>query len=210
METTHRVALLPGGEEVGIIRLSAWFPAIVPALAAAMNDLRDAKGIVMDLRGNPGGLAALVMGVGGHFLDEPLSLGEMRMREATLRFVVNPQLVTPDGTRVAPFDGPLAILVDPLTASTSEVFAGGMQALDRARVFGEPSAGQALPALVYPLPNGDRLLHAVADFTAPGGARLEGAGVIPDLLVPLTREALLAGDDAPLREALEWIASQPD
>jgi len=210
METTHRIEPLPGGGEAGVIRLSAWFPAIVPALTSAMGDFRAADGIVMDLRGNPGGLAALVMGVGGHFLDEPLSLGEMRMREATLRFVVNPQRVLTDGTRIQPFEGPFAILVDALTASTSEVFAGGMQALGRARVFGEPTAGQALPALVYPLPNGDRLLHAVADFTASNGARLEGAGVTPDVLVPLTREALLAGDDASLQEALRWIASSPN
>jgi carboxyl-terminal processing protease len=134
----------------------------------------------------------------------------MRMREATLRFVVNPQRVTEDGTRVEPFGGPFAILVDPLTASTSEVFAGGMQALGRARVFGETTAGQALPALVTALPNGDRLLHAVADFTAADGSRLEGAGVTPDVIVPLTREALLAGEDSALREAFQWIASHPD
>jgi carboxyl-terminal processing protease len=210
MESTHRIERLPGGGEAGVIRLSAWFPAIVPALATAMGDLREVDGIVLDLRGNPGGLAALVMGVGGHFLDEPLSLGEMRMREATLRFVVNPQRVTEDGTRVEPFGGPFAILVDPLTASTSEVFAGGMQALGRARVFGETTAGQALPALVTALPNGDRLLHAVADFTAADGSRLEGAGVTPDVIVPLTREALLAGEDSALREAFQWIASHPD
>jgi carboxyl-terminal processing protease len=132
----------------------------------------------------------------------------MRMREATLQFVVNPQTVRADGTRVQPFDGPLAILVDALTASTSEVFTGGMKAIGRARVFGEATAGQALPALVATLPNGDRLMHVVADFTAPDGTRLEGGGVSPDVFVPLRREALLAGQDPTLEAALEWIASE--
>jgi carboxyl-terminal processing protease len=172
-----------------------------------MDDLRNSDGIVLDLRGNPGGLAALVMGIGGHFLSEPASLGEMRMRDATLRFVVNPQLVTPDGRRVEPFAGPLAILVDGLSASTSEVFAGGMRAIERARIFGEPTAGQALPALVTVLPNGDRLLHAIADFTASDGTRLEGAGVVPDVFVPLDRSALLAGQDVVLDAALAWLAT---
>ena len=56
--------------------------------------------------------------------------------------------------------------------------------------------GQALPALFNKLPNGDVLIHAYGDFVAADGTRLEGRGVIPDVVVPLTRESLLAGQDA--------------
>jgi carboxyl-terminal processing protease len=190
-----------------VIEFSIWFPGAALAVAAAMEELREVDGIVVDLRGNPGGLAALVMGIGGHFLHEPVSLGEMRTRDTTLRFVANPQRVTADGRRVEPYAGPLAILVDPLSASTTEVFAGGMQGLGRARIFGEPTAGQALPALVSALPNGDRLMHAVADFTAPDGTRLEGGGVVPDVAAPPLQSALLRGEDPALARALEWIRS---
>ncbi len=201
---------LPGGGTAAWIRFSAWFPAVVPELSAAVERSRGADGIVLDLRGNPGGLGAMAMGVGGHFLDEPLELGEMRTRDTTLRFVVNPQRVNPAGERVEPFAGPLAILVDPLTASTSEIFAAGLQSLGRARIFGETTAGQALPAVIIPLPNGDRLMHVIADYTAPGGVRLEGRGVVPDEVVLPSRAALAEGRDLALEAALAWIAGQGD
>ncbi len=92
--------------------------------------------------------------------------------------------------------------------STSEIFAGGMQKLGRARVFGETSAGQALPALSLRLPGGDVLVHAFASYTGPGGEPFEGRGVVPDETVPPTREALLAGSDPALDAAVRWISRQ--
>ena len=64
----------------------------------------------------------------------------------------------------------------------------------------------ALPALMERLPNQDVLYHAVADFTTPGGAPIEKLGITPDVAVPLLRDDLLAGRDADLERALEWIA----
>ena len=206
VEAEHRIERLADGVEIGVIRMTAWFPAVVPAIAHAVDEMRDMAAIVLDLRGNPGGIGALVMGIGGHFLSEPVSLGTMHTRDTTLQFVVNPQRVGPDGRLVVPYDGPLVVLVDPLTASTSEIFAGGMQALGRATIIGEPTAGQALPALVAGLPNGDRLMHAIADFTGPGGSRLEGSGVLPDVPVTLDRASLLREADPSLEEALRWIS----
>jgi len=192
---------------VGVIRMTAWFPAVVPAIAQAVDQMRDADAIIFDIRGNPGGVGALVMGIGGHFVNEAVSLGTMQTRDATLRFVVNPQRVAPDGRRVDPYGGPLVILVDALTASTSEIFAGGLQALGRATIVGETTAGQALPALVVALPNGDRLMHAIADFTGPGGSRLEGTGVRPDVSVALDRSALIRDTDPALEQAFRWIST---
>jgi carboxyl-terminal processing protease len=65
-----------------------------------------------------------------------------------------------------------------------------------------------LPALTERLPNGDVLYHAFADFFTPRGERIEGRGVIPDDVVPLTRRDLLAGRDPQLDAALRWIAEQ--
>lgn len=161
--------------------------------------------MVVDLRGNPGGIAGMLMGAAGHFLDRPVPLGVMRSRSGELRFTANPRRVDGSGQPVDPFAGPLAVLVDVMTASTSEFFAGGLQALGRARIFGEVTAGQALPAVASRLPNGDVLMYVVADFTGPNGARFEGAGVLPDVTVPLRREDLLAGRDAALEAALAWI-----
>ena len=99
----------------------------------------------------------------------------------------------------------MAILVDGLTGSASECFAGGMQAVGRARVFGETTMGHALPASFTRLPNGDMLLHAIADFVTADGTRLEGRGVIPDEPVRVDAGTLAGGRDPVLEAALAWI-----
>jgi carboxyl-terminal processing protease len=147
----------------------------------------------------------MLMGISGHFIDERKTLGVMKTRENPLRFVVNPRRVNARGERVQPFAGPVAILVDALSGSASECFAGGMQSLGRVRVFGQQTMGQALPALFSRLPNGDVLIHAYADFVTADGTRLEGRGVIPDQVVPLERAPLLTGRDETLDAALAWF-----
>ena len=134
------------GATAGVIRFNVWMPGVDPLFQQAVDRFRTADGIVVDLRGNPGGLAAMIMGISGHFLTERKPLGTMKTRETELKFAANPRLVNGAGQRVEPFAGPVAILVDAMTGSASECFAGGMQALGRARVFGQTSMGQALPA----------------------------------------------------------------
>jgi carboxyl-terminal processing protease len=170
-----------------------------------MDEYRGADGIVIDLRGNPGGLAAMIMGLAGHFVNERATLGVMNTRQGEMRFPANPRLVNAAGERVEPFTGPVAILVDGMTGSASECFSGGLQSIGRARIFGQTTMGQALPALFDRLPNGDVLIHAWGDFVTGTGVRIEGRGVVPDEPVALTREALLAGRDATLEGALAWI-----
>ena len=136
----------PGGRDAGLIRFNVWMVAVNPLFGKAIDQFRLADGIVIDLRGNPGGLAAMIMAISGHFLDEPKVLGLMRTRDNTLKFAANPQRVNASGERVTPYGGPVALLVDAMTGSASECFAGGMQSIGRARVFGQTSMGQALPA----------------------------------------------------------------
>lgn len=200
-----RRVTLSDGRCVGVIRFAYWLPPVMPALDRAVTELRECTGMVLDLRGNLGGVAAMMMGVAGHFMNEPHILGTMRARGEEMRFVANPRRATDAGVAVEPFAGPLAIVVDGLSASTSEMFAAALQGLGRARVFGERTAGQALPATATRLPNGDVLMHVVADFEAPNGTRIEGVGVMPDEVVLLTHEDLRAGRDAPFDAALRWI-----
>jgi hypothetical protein len=141
---------------------------------------------------------------------QPKPLGVMTTTQSPLPLKVhaNPRLVSATGARVEPFKGPVAILVDGLPGSASECFSGGMQSLGRARVFGQTSMGQALPAFFDKLPNGDILIHATGDFVTADGTRLEGRGVVPDEMVPLVRSDLLAGKDRTLDAALTWIDQQ--
>jgi carboxyl-terminal processing protease len=198
----------PRGATVGVIRFNVWMPAVDGLFAKAIDRFRERDGIVIDLRGNPGGLAAMIMGISGHFLEERKPLGIMKTRENELKFASNPRFVNPAGQRVRPFAGPVAILIDGMTGSASECFAGGLQSLGRARVFGQTSMGQALPAFFDKLPNGDVLIHATGDFVTADGTRLEGRGVIPDEPVAVSRADLLAGKDPTLAAALAWVDGQ--
>jgi carboxyl-terminal processing protease len=163
---------------------------------------KNCQGFIIDLRGNPGGLAILASGMAGFFIDQPdTKLGTLYQREVTLKLVVNP--------RVDTFSGPLAILVDGASVSTSEIMAGGLQDLKRARIFGSRTAGAALPSNVERLPNGDLFQYAVANYISEGGQTLEGRGVIPDQEVGVSRAALLAGQDPVLEAAINWIRAQP-
>jgi len=208
VRTNASDARTPGKHLVGVIGFNVWMTAVASPFAGAIDKYRKADGLVIDLRGNPGGLADMIRGLAGHVLDEPALLGRMKTRELELEFRANPRRSTDDGRRVSPFAGPLAILVDALTGSASECFAGGLQSLGRARVFGETTMGQALPAVTRKLPNGDVLLYAIGDFTTSTGQRLEGRGVVPDELVPLSIPVLWAGRDGALEAALAWIDRQ--
>jgi carboxyl-terminal processing protease len=171
---------------------------LMPEFGGAVHSCTGCAGMIIDLRGNPGGLGIMAMGMAGWFIDKPdQRLGTMYTRQAPVKFIVNP--------RPPVYSGLLAILVDGSSASTSEVFAGGMKDLGRARIFGTRTAGAALPSAIDRLPNGDALQHAMADYISEGGRTLEGTGVSPDVEVKLTREALLSGHDAVLDAAIEWI-----
>jgi carboxyl-terminal processing protease len=196
----------PGGTTAGLIRFSYWMPPVVEKLNAAVDSLRDTDGMIIDLRGNLGGVGAMAPGFAGHFLERVDTLGIMVTRTGTLYLVSYPRTVDTQARPVRPFSGAVAVLTDAMSASTSEFFAGGLQQLGRARVFGEPTAAQALPAYAQKLPDGDVLMHAVADFTGKTGKRFEGLGVTPDVAAPPTRDALLAGRDPALEAALAWIA----
>jgi carboxyl-terminal processing protease len=160
----------------------------------------DADGLIIDLRGNPGGIGAMAFAMSGFLVSEPgQKLGTMITRVGSLNFTIQP--------RRRPFKGPVAVLVDELSMSTSEILAGGLKDLKRARVFGTKTPGAALPSTVERLPNGDRFQYAFANYVSVGGKPLEGAGVVPDVETPLTRDLLLEGRDPALEAAIGWVRS---
>jgi len=195
---------------VGVAGFNMWLFPILEPFAEAMEAFENEDGIIIDLRGNVGGIGALVMRLSGYFVDRKISLGELVLRGQTLSFNTMPQRISFSGRRVTPFAGPLVILIDSTSASTSEVFAAGLQAVGRARIIGTTSAGAALPANMTRLPNGDVMVHAIGDSIPPAGESVEGRGVVPDEIVPAKRADLLAGRDAALEAAVRWIAENRD
>ena len=189
--------------DVGSITFNAFLDPVrlSAAFEAAVKDCKTAcKGFIVDLRGNPGGIGILAMGLSGFFVSEPNQiLGTMLRRDSNLRFTVNP--------RGEIFKGPLAILIDSGTASTAEIMAGGLQDLGRARIFGSRSMGAALPSVIERLPDGDLFQYPVANYISRNGKTLEGEGVTPDQPVNLTPASIAAGDPV-LDAALQWIHAQ--
>lgn len=198
MHLEYRAERLPSG--VGYIGFSIFFdPAtIMPWYRARIAEFSDAPGIIIDLRGNPGGIGGMSMGMGNMLVSAAnLKLGTMSTRDTTINFVLSPQ--------AGRFEGPVAVLVDELSMSTSEILAGGLQGIGRARIFGVPTPGMALPSHVIKLPSGDGFQYAVANYVSADGRVLEGQGVIPDEVVRPSRKALLEGHDPVLEAAERWI-----
>jgi carboxyl-terminal processing protease len=192
-----------GSGNIGYFAFNVFLDAqrLMTSFGGAVESCKKCEGFIVDLRGNPGGVGAMAMGMAGWFIAQPdQKLGTLYMRDATLKFAVNPRLIT--------FAGPLAILVDGTSASTSEIMAEGLKDLGRARIFGTRTAAAALPSLFEKLPNGDGFQYAIANYISEGGKPLEGLGVTPDVEASVTRAALLAGKDPALDAAVAWIQTQ--
>jgi carboxyl-terminal processing protease len=164
--------------------------------AVARFQAHHVRAIVIDLRGNPGGQGAMSIPVASLFVDQPLTLGTLKFREFGQTLVAKPEL------GATPFLGPLAILTDEGTASTSEMLTAGLQEAKRAVVVGDTTLGAVLPSVVEALPGGAVMQYVVADFKTPKGVLLEGRGVQPDRRVVETRAALRSGRDPVLDAAL--------
>jgi carboxyl-terminal processing protease len=186
---------LAGG--LGYIRFNMFMMPAMGKIRAALREFHDAPGIIFDLRGNLGGIGALAAGIVGLMETRQTSLGVSRTRSENLNLVVYPQ--------ARPYTGPMAVLIDGGSGSTTELFAAGLQELRRAVIVGERSAGAALPSNFMKLPTGALFQFAFAELRTPSGALLEGRGVPPDVEVKHTRASLLAGHDAQLEAAIEEL-----
>ena len=189
-------------DRVLYLRFNYFMPALMEKIRLAIETAEGrAEGLILDLRGNFGGLTIMGTGIAGLLVEEATSLGKMTMRKGLVNYRGYPQDKR--------FTGPVAILIDSCTISTAEMFAAGLQEAGRARIFGEVSQGDSLPSLLKKLPSGDVLQYAMGDFTTPKGNRIEKNGVIPDVLVDPDPEALAAGLDLPLQSAMEWLGIKP-
>ncbi len=187
-------------QTVAYVSLNVFFDLVnvLKRFGETIEASRDADGLIIDLRGNPGGIGAMSFAIGGWLVSERgLKLGTMITRDGSLKFTIQP--------RQRPFLAPVAVLVDELSMSTSEILAGGLKDLKRARVFGTKTLGAVLPSIVVGLPNGDRFQYAFANYISTGGKVLEGVGVVPDVETPLTRSLLVEGRDPAVEAAVRWI-----
>jgi len=182
---------------IGYVRFNIFMVPLLDQIQKAVQSFHDAPGIILDLRDNPGGVGGMATGVARLFYKERATLGTMKLRQGEVHFVVFPAADA--------YTGPVAILTDEGTGSTSEMLAAGMQESGRAIVIGQPSVGAVLPSVIEKLPIGARLQYAIADFKTPQGILIEGRGVLPNVPVEITREELLAGHDPALEKAVSVL-----
>lgn len=189
-------------DNIGYVAFNIWVPQAKMAFEnQSLAKMKDTQGLIIDLRGNGGGLGILAVSLANKLVSEKgHKLGTMRNSGTAMNFPIFPQKPV--------YTAPVAILVDEGSASTSEIFAAGLQEMGRARVFGVTSAGATLPSLIEILPNGDLFQYAMADYTSASGRKIEGEGVIPDQKTPHTLESLSKGQDATLEAARQWIQKQ--
>jgi carboxyl-terminal processing protease len=190
------------GDHVGYIAVNKFLDPIhiMQSFNDAMESFIEAKGIVIDLRGNSGGKDAMALAMMGWLAPNEWVAGRLRTRSNETQMTVVPR------SRI--YEGPVAVLTDGLTGSSAEFMAAALQEMKRVRVVGTRTKGEALPAEYTKLPNGDVFLYAVMDFVTGAGKRLEGIGVVPDDEVALTQESLLEGRDLVLEAAVSWIDSK--
>ncbi|MDP2139094.1 MAG: S41 family peptidase [Candidatus Didemnitutus sp.] len=184
---------------LGYLRFNVFARQVMKPVREFLMGLQRDEGLVLDLRGNSGGIGIMAAGLSGWLCTQQVWLGTMQMRQGVMQFMAFPQ----EGA----FTGPVAVLIDGGSASTSEIMAAGLQANNRVRVFGDASAGEALPSSFKQLPTGDLFQYAIADVITPQRRSLEGNGVRPDVRIVRTRADLAAGRDLVRTAAEEWLQS---
>lgn len=186
-------------EDVGYIHFNYFALPVVAKFCDAIGTMKGKKALVLDLRGNYGGVLATMSGLAGMLSPKNIALG-------TARYRTGDEIMSAE-SKAKHFDGKIVILTDDQSISAAEVFAAALRDNDLAVVVGTKTAGAALPSLSIELPTGAILQYPIADFRSPQGNLLEGAGLTPDVEVPLVRKDLLAGGDTQLNAALSLIQS---
>lgn len=181
------------GHRIGYLRLFSFSTDASIKAEEALGRLREAgaEAILLDLRGNPGGLLNEAIGLTSLFLSKGTVCSIEGVHQARRTIPVTGRAVEPDL--------PLVVLVDEHSASAAEVVAAALRDNERARVVGIRTYGKATVQSLYPLSNGAALRLTTASYVTPAGESIGGSGLAPELEVaddPLTRpdEAVVAAE----------------
>lgn len=180
-------------ENTGYLRFDLFVPDVARSFRADFRkgELKGISQLIVDLRGNPGGLMLAAEWLGSWCLAGKTPFGELEKSGVRLTPVSEPQA---NG-----FRGRLIVLVDGETMSTGELFAAAVQDAKAGRIVGTKTPGKCLPSFFLNLSCGLRLQTVAGNVRRPSGAPLEGVGVTPDTTV---RNAFRDGRDLVIDRAL--------
>lgn len=148
-------------------------------------DLNKARGIILDLRSNPGGLVTALIDVASHFIKEGVIITLRDNQGKTTS-----ESVRPNGVYTTL---PMVVLVDQYSASASEVLSGALQDYKRATIAGTATLGKGSYNSFFELSDGSAIYLTIGRWLTPNGREIEGKGITPDNILTQT------GD-----EAIQW------
>ena len=186
---------------IAFIRLGAFYGNTGDALAERLEEVRSegARGIVLDLRDNVGGLLSTSIEVASQFLEEGLVTYQLDGSGKRTDHAVKAGATAPNI--------PLVVLVNQFSASGSEVVAGALQDRGRATLIGLRTFGKGTVNRLKGLSDGGGLYYSFARWYTPNGRLIEGAGLEPDIRVAATAQG---GGDPQLAKALEVLRDLAD
>ncbi|WP_462322536.1 S41 family peptidase [Halochromatium sp.] len=192
----HRM-LEPG---FGYLRIANFQARTTEDLVEAVDKLKrendgPLKGVVLDLRNNPGGVLNTAVGVSDAFLEEGLIVyTEGRLEDAKLEFRAGPDDVL-EGA-------PLVVLVNGGSASASEIVAGALQDQRRALIMGNETFGKGSVQTIIPVDERTALKLTTARYYTPSGRSIQALGIVPDIILERGSLTLASDPDlAPIKEA---------
>jgi carboxyl-terminal processing protease len=179
--------------DVAYIQITNFYEKTNDEFEAALQklDLKQAKGIVIDLRNNLGGLVTSMIDVASHFIKEGVIITLRDNQGKTVSDDVNP-----NGTFT---DLPVVVLVNQYSASASEVLSGAMQDYGRATIAGVQTFGKGSYDSFYTLSDGSAIYLTIGRWLTPEGREIEGKGITPDHILTET------GDDQ-----IKWAVNYLD
>jgi carboxyl-terminal processing protease len=200
--------------EILHVRFDRFRKPVARLLRQTLERHRDATALILDLRSNTGGDGEEGVRVVAPLLDRPTVIARLSTRtgrppSALLGLVRLPMVLTAGQTGRQLFGGPIVILINEGTGSTSEVIAASLQEQGRAVVAGSRSCGCALGVLRHrALPNGAALAISEVGLVTARGKRIEGDGVSPDLPVTMNIQDMITGRDPVLSRAIAYLLGQ--
>jgi len=177
--------------KIGYIRLTQFGEHTAEELENALRKLegQGMQGLILDLRGNPGGLLDQAVAVSEKFVEKGQPIVSTRGRNPANDVE---RRASGGGRKRIAGQLPMAILINGGSASASEIVSGALQDLKRAAVIGEQSFGKGSVQSVMPLPDGSALRLTTAKYYTPSHKVIHGHGITPDVTIPLSEDEEIA------------------